>query len=157
MLLSLTILAAALPAVVLGGEFPVINGVVGGTPPDATFSERDSDPTDVGIVGLRYVENSGVCGKIPLSQSHFHPICSPKNRDHPRRVLGFRLCGHYSHRAHVVLVLCGPQQPRRCAADNLVERRGKSFLLLNHIMKALISRSLEVLPCSVCSRSMVLV
>lgn len=83
MLLSLTILAAALPAVVLGGEFPVINGVVGGTPPDATFSERDSDPTDVGIVGLRYVENSGVCGETPLPKLFPSYVLTQKQRPPP--------------------------------------------------------------------------
>ncbi|KAF9788629.1 serine carboxypeptidase [Thelephora terrestris] len=64
MLLSLTLLAAALPSLVLGGEFPAFNGVVGGTPPNAAFSERNTDIDECSIVGMRYVE-SGVCETTP--------------------------------------------------------------------------------------------
>lgn len=67
LLFPLTILVAALPTIVLGGEFPVHNGVVGGPPAKNPTSLEGLTETVVDEVasqlgGLRYVENSGVCG-----------------------------------------------------------------------------------------------
>ena len=137
MLLSpLAVLIAALPLAVLGGEFPTYNGVVGGVPPDVHTNQEIGQEvleTPAGDVvtqagSLRYVENSGVCGKSP-PLNHRQPVCSPQGRNNPRRVLGFGLCGLDLHAAHVVLVLCGAPQSRHCAAHDLVERRGELFCI----------------------------
>ena len=71
LLSSLAVLVAALPLAVLGGEFPVHNGVVGGAPADAIVDQKVSETlvedNPVYQAGnLRYVENSGVCGGTPL-------------------------------------------------------------------------------------------
>jgi hypothetical protein len=70
LLSSLAVLVAALPLAVLGGEIPVYNGVIGGAPINVTVNQKvletlaDDLVTQTSV--LRYVENSGVCGKIPL-------------------------------------------------------------------------------------------
>ena len=70
LLSSLTILIAALPLAVLGGQFPVYNGIIGGAPTKVTVDQKVSEPPTEGVVtqagALRYVENSGVCGETPL-------------------------------------------------------------------------------------------
>jgi len=73
LLSSLTVLIAALPFAVLGGEFPTYNGIVGGAPPDVLVNQdvgQEVLETPAGDVitqagSLRYVENSGVCGESP--------------------------------------------------------------------------------------------
>jgi len=69
LLSSLTVLIAALPLAVLGGEFPVYNGVIGGAPTNAGVNRKVSKTPTEGVVAqagaLRYVENSGVCGETP--------------------------------------------------------------------------------------------
>jgi hypothetical protein len=79
-LLPFTILVAALPSLVLSGEFPVHNGVVGGAPANPTILEKvvDAVVDDVSsqLLGLRYVENSGVCGTpflLNVDILHAHP------------------------------------------------------------------------------------
>jgi hypothetical protein len=66
MLLSLTILVAALPAVVFGWRQ---DSVVGREPVDAIIREKVTRIAVDGAVNqtsrLRYVENSGVCGNTP--------------------------------------------------------------------------------------------
>ena len=74
LLSSLAVLIAALPLAVFGGEFPIYDGVIGGTPPDLLVGQDFSQEvlgTPTGDVvtqdgGLRYVENSGVCGRSSL-------------------------------------------------------------------------------------------
>ena len=72
MLLSfLTVLIAALPLAVLGGEFPTHNGVVGGVPAGARVYQKVSGTPPGDVVAkagsLRYVENTGVCGEpLPM-------------------------------------------------------------------------------------------
>ena len=74
LLSSLTVLIAALPLAVLGGEFPTYDGIIGGAPPDLPVSQDFSQeifetPTEDVVTqagGLRYVENSGVCGESLL-------------------------------------------------------------------------------------------
>lgn len=69
----------ALPALISGaeaGQFPTINGVIGGVPPpDArTFKtlskafENAASPTTPGK--LRVVENSSVCGTVMFFTTH---------------------------------------------------------------------------------------
>jgi len=69
LLFSLAILLAALPVAVLGGQIPVYNGVPGGAPTNVitekVFSEIAVDSVSTNVGGLRYVENSGVCGRSP--------------------------------------------------------------------------------------------
>ena len=73
LLSSLTVLIAALPLAVLGGEFPTYNGVVGGAPPDIHINQEinqevlETPPGDVitRAGSLRYHENTGVCGETP--------------------------------------------------------------------------------------------
>lgn len=66
MFLPFAILAATLPTLVLGGEFPVHNGVIGGEPQNPTVLEEVSNiVADVVPPKLRYVENSGVCETTP--------------------------------------------------------------------------------------------
>ena len=72
LLSSLTVLIAALPLSVLGGEFPTYDGIIGGVPPDLPVGQDFNQeiletPTDVVIQagGLRYIENNGVCGETP--------------------------------------------------------------------------------------------
>lgn len=76
---SLTILAATLPIAVLGREFPVYNGVVGGEPPNVAFYEKGPEfPADSAVPRagvLRYVGNSGVCGDAP-SPKVIRLVCS---------------------------------------------------------------------------------
>jgi len=70
LLSSLAVLVAALPLAVLGGQFPVYNGVIGGAPTNVTVNKKVSETPTEGVVAqagaLRYVENSGVCGEAPL-------------------------------------------------------------------------------------------
>jgi len=74
LLSSLTVLIAALPLAVFGGEFPTFGGGIGGAPPDVSviqdFSQEVFDTPAEDIVtqagSLRYVENSGVCGESLL-------------------------------------------------------------------------------------------
>ena len=70
LLASLTVLIAALPLAVLCGEFPVYNGIIGGAATNATVNQKVSKAPPEGVVAqagaLRYVENSGVCGRFPL-------------------------------------------------------------------------------------------
>ena len=80
LLSSLTVLIAALPLAVLGGEFPTYDGVVGGAPPDVHINQDIGQevletPGDVVTQAgsLRYVENNGVCGEIP--PSNLLPVC----------------------------------------------------------------------------------
>ncbi|KAF9644836.1 serine carboxypeptidase [Thelephora ganbajun] len=65
LLSSLAVLVAALPIAVLGGEFPVYNGVVGGAPINVTVKEKVSEISVQDFVAqagaLRFVANSGVC------------------------------------------------------------------------------------------------
>ena len=73
LLSSLTVLIAALPLTVLGGEFPTYNGIPGGAPPDVSISpdfsqevlETPAEDVVTKAGALRYVENSGVCGETP--------------------------------------------------------------------------------------------
>lgn len=73
LLSSLAIFVAALPLTVLGGEFPAHNGVVGGAPINLTvaqgFPKTLVEYLSVEAGRLRYVENSGVCGRAPLLKS----------------------------------------------------------------------------------------
>ena len=81
LLSSLTVLIAALPLAVLGGEFPTYNGVIGGAPPDVHINQEIGQevlgtPAGDGVTqagSLRYVENSGVCGEIPPPNPP--PVC----------------------------------------------------------------------------------
>jgi len=74
LLSSLTALIAALPLAVLGGEFPVHNGVIGGAPRNVNVSQKVPDtPVDAKAGALRYVENSGVCGETSLPK--LPPAC----------------------------------------------------------------------------------
>jgi len=70
LLSSVVVLVAALPVAVLGGEFPVYDGVIGGAPINVAAKEKDSETTAGNVAsragGLRYLENSGVCGRTPL-------------------------------------------------------------------------------------------
>ena len=58
----------ALPTLISGGQFPVVNGTIGGVPHDASefkdLAEAVSGdaPTPRTPGKLRVVENSGVCG-----------------------------------------------------------------------------------------------
>ena len=76
LLSSLTVLVAALPLAVLGGQFPAYNGVIGGAPTNVTVNQKAETPTG-GVVAqagaLRYVENSGVCGETLLPE--LFPAC----------------------------------------------------------------------------------
>lgn len=82
LLSSLTALVAALPLLVLGGEFPVYNGVVGGAPINVTVNQKGPADNVVAQAGaLRYVENSGVCGKTTLPKSL--PACVLTVRQKP--------------------------------------------------------------------------
>ena len=134
MLLPFAVLVVALPLAVLGGEFPVHNGVVGGAPTNVTVDWGVSDtlasnfPAQAG--GLRYVENSGVCGRAP-PLSYYQPVYSSHDRNHPRSLHSFRLRGPDFYKAHVVLVLRSPQQPRRRTTNGLVEWRGEPLRLFN--------------------------
>ena len=65
---ALTLLLAALPAsTVLGGQIPVVNGVIGGTEVVAgdKFKVADLVPAATTPGKLRVVENSGVCETTP--------------------------------------------------------------------------------------------
>jgi len=121
----------AVLVVTLGGEFLVYNGLVGGAPINATVSERVSEIAgDVSpwAGALRHVENSGICGGTPLLKL-LPTCCSSYDRNHPWRVLSFRVCGPHFRTTYVVLVLCSPQQPRHRTAYGLVEWRSESLCL----------------------------
>jgi hypothetical protein len=79
MLFSLAVLVAALPVTVLGGEFPVIEGVIGGTPSNITTLESVSELAVDDVISpvgtLRYRENTGVCGNpflLHITAPHVH-------------------------------------------------------------------------------------
>jgi hypothetical protein len=124
---SLAVLVAA-----LGGGLPVYNGFVSGAPTNTTAGEKVTEIVASGVSvqagALRYIENSGVCGKTPVPKSS-PTYMFTDDRNHPWRVLSFRVCGPHFHTTHVVLVLCRPQQPGHRTANNLVEWRGESFCL----------------------------
>ena len=84
LLSSLTVLIAALPLTVFGGEFPSYDGVIGAVPPDVPviqdFSQEVLESPAENVVtqagSLRYVENSGVCGESPSESTaslYAHP------------------------------------------------------------------------------------
>ena len=87
MLLSLTVLITVLPIIVLGGEFPVHNGVVGGAPINIDVDERVpeiiGDDSSAKVGGLRYVENSGVCGMTPLQKLLPTRMLITRQKPHP--------------------------------------------------------------------------
>ena len=126
LLSSLVVLVVA-----LGGEFPVYSGLVGGAPINDSVSERVSE-----ILGdvspwagaLRHVENSGICGGTSLLKL-LPACCSLHDRNYSRCVLSLRVCGPHFHTTYVVLVLCGPQQPRHRTANSLVEWWSESLCL----------------------------
>jgi len=77
LLRSVLVSLTALPALISGNQFPIVNGVIGGVPsPDAhhdcenlkgTFSNIAPTPTPG---KLRVVENSGICGRVILFIAH---------------------------------------------------------------------------------------
>ncbi|KAG7088981.1 hypothetical protein E1B28_012927 [Marasmius oreades] len=71
MLLSLVYLSLlALPLSVLGQQIPVVDGVIGGVPSDASIASAEAEPRPLRVAAttpgaLRVVENSGVCETTP--------------------------------------------------------------------------------------------
>jgi hypothetical protein len=70
LLRSVLVSIFALPMLISGSQFPIVDGVVGGVPsPDAWTPKGafhdDSDPTTT-PGKLRVVENSGICGGVIL-------------------------------------------------------------------------------------------
>lgn len=74
MLLSLAAFLALLPLpVALGGQIPVVDGVIGGVPSDDSFDEFVNAPHDISNTTtpgkLRVVESSGICGECSFTSS----------------------------------------------------------------------------------------
>ncbi|KAI0757606.1 serine carboxypeptidase [Daedaleopsis nitida] len=69
-LLTLTTLLTILPSTVLGGQIPIIDGIVGGKNSSSAvanirFKAADIEPAETTPGKLRVVENSGVCETTP--------------------------------------------------------------------------------------------
>ncbi len=67
---SVLVTIFALPALVSGNQFPIVNGVIGGVPSPDSEALKGAVSNDVLAPGppipgkLRVVENSGICGRV---------------------------------------------------------------------------------------------
>lgn len=106
MLFSLAVLIGLLPLpVVLGGQIPVVDGVIGGVPSDDSFTDFVNLPKGISNATtpgkLRVVENSGICGES-LLPIYVSPIQMSLHRNDSWCLPSIWIRRYNSHGKHLV-------------------------------------------------------